>query len=371
MSYVFNPLRIKDVIIPVPLIGGAMGVGGTRPRYTRAFAKEKGIACLSSAALKNIYSIESGRKVSAYEAAYQEVFSAKEGGLLVGMNSMVACAKDLEPSVRGAVSARVDIEMVGAGISTDLLSYIPENSHTAIVIIVSSARTADVVIRKYEQRYKRRPDGLYLEFVHKAGGHLGATLEEILNPQYSPENVFKEVKEVAMKHGNIPVVVGGGIFTYHDRVYWHHEMGADGVVMATRLIATPECTFPDSYKQAVIRSTADDIVVVDPKKNPPGSAGQLPIRISRQSPFFKKHKERKPVCTYGVLLQRKDGKYTECPAKEGGNCSNYLCTCSGLVNAYLGTGDALWTMGANAELVKKMMPLKDIMDKLKGLVPED
>ncbi len=369
-KYVFSPFRVKDVIVPEPIIAGAMGIGGTRPRFTRSFSDEGCIANLSSAALGQLHSVETGKRVSAHEAAYNEVSIAMEGKRLAGMNTMVACAKDLESSVRGSVAAGVSMLMVGAGKSMDLFNYIPENSGTAVAIIVSSPRMADATCTGYERRH-RRPDFLYLECPHKAGGHLGAAPEEISDPNYSPEAVFNAIKEVAIKHGDIPVVVGGGIFTYDDRVHWH-KMGASAVVMATRFIATPECTFPDPYKLAVIRSTADDIIVVDPKKNPPGSAGRLPLRISRQSPFFINHKNRKPVCPYGALLQRKDGKYTECPAKPGGeNCLNYLCTCSGLMNAYMNTGDALWTMGTNAALVNRMEPLKNILDKLKGLVPED
>lgn len=369
-KYVFSPFRVKDVIVPEPIIAGAMGIGGTRPRFTWKFSDEKCIANLSSAALGQLHSIEAGKKVSAHEAAYNEVSIAKEGGRLVGMNTMVACAKDLKSSVSGSVAARTDLLMVGAGKSMDLFDYIPENSYTAVGVIVSSGRMAEALCSGYERRH-RRIDFLYLEFPHMAGGHLGATLEEILDPNYSPEAVFKAVKEVAIKHGDIPVVVGGGVFTYKHRVDWH-KMGASAVVMATRFIATPECTFPEPYKQAVIRSTTDDIIVVDPVKNPPGSAGRLPLRISRRSPFFINHKNRKPVCPYGALLQRKDGKYTECPAKPGGEkCSNFLCTCSGLMNSYRDTGDALWTMGTNAALVNKMEPLKNIIDKLKGLVPED
>lgn len=368
-----DPLVIGDIIIPTSIIGGGMGIGGTRPRYTRAFAKEGAIACLSSAAMRNLYSDELGIGVSAYDAVHREVSIAKEGGMLAGINIMVACAADFEASVIAAHDAQADLIMAGAGLPMSLPEYVPENSHTALVVIVSSGRALDLICRQWKKKYNRLPNAVYLEFPDKAGGHLGARIiAEIIDPTYSREKVFLEVLRVANEHGGMPVVVGGGIYTFADRVYWQETMGANGVVVATRFIATEECTLHSSYKEAVIRANHDDIIIVSPSENPPGSAGQLPLRISKESPFFLNHASRKPACRIGALLQRKDGKYTECPAKPGSEkCASNLCTCKGLMNSYYGKGDALWTFGTNAALVRKMSTVKDVMDKYKGIVPED
>jgi nitronate monooxygenase len=57
-----------------------------------------------------------------------------------------------------------------------------------------------------------------------------------------------------------PIIVGGAISTGSDvrRVI---DLGADFAYMGTRFIATKECQASDAYKQMVVDSTADDIVL--------------------------------------------------------------------------------------------------------------
>ena len=57
-----------------------------------------------------------------------------------------------------------------------------------------------------------------------------------------------------------PVIVGGAISTGAD-IRLATDLGADFAYMGTRFIATDECQASDEYKQMVVDSNADDIVL--------------------------------------------------------------------------------------------------------------
>lgn len=58
-----------------------------------------------------------------------------------------------------------------------------------------------------------------------------------------------------------PVIVAGGIFDHKD-IEHALEIGADGVQIASRFVATEECDASDAYKQAYINAKAEDITIV-------------------------------------------------------------------------------------------------------------
>ena len=79
---------------------------------------------------------------------------------------------------------------------------------------------------------------------NRAGGHLGTD---------SMEKMYKELEDLGL-----PLVCAGGIGSeteFRDAM----GMGYDGVQMGTRFIATSECSMPDGYKEAIVRSGEDDI----------------------------------------------------------------------------------------------------------------
>ena len=95
------------------------------------------------------------------------------------------------------------------------------------------------------------------------------------------ENLLPAVKETAIKYGNIPVIVAGGIYS-HDDIVRFLKMGADGVQMGTRFLVTEESSATDAYKQAVINAGKEDIIVAQN----PGSPCGLPFMVIKESPMF-------------------------------------------------------------------------------------
>ena len=101
----------------------------------------------------------------------------------------------------------------------------------------------------------------------EAGGHLGfkasyfekeekETLEDLLLSVREAIAPFEEqVKD------KIQLVVAGGIVTPED-VKAALDMGADGVQMGTRFIATEECDADPRYKQKYVEAKEEDIMTI-------------------------------------------------------------------------------------------------------------
>ncbi len=353
-------LEIKGKTISVPIIQGGMGVGVSLYPLARAVAKEGGVGVISSACLDRLVSKRTGKRVNTYDAVYSEISEAKSEGGYVGINIMVALMRDYQDSVRGAIDAGADFIISGAGLPLSLPT-IQRPKDTALIPIVSSARALDIICKKWE-RVGYRPDAVVLEGP-LAGGHLGFAIDQIDNEAYSLERLLPPVKDMAIKYGDIPVIVAGGIYSHED-IERFLKMGADAVQMGTRFLATVESSADDLYKEAVLNATKEDIVVA----TKPGSPCGLPFRVLRHSPMFVSAQKglRKPKCDKGyVLTKDHEGKYSLCPAKTDN--INYFCICNGLLSS-AGYNpleeEPLYTVGTNAYRVNKILTVKELMAEL-------
>ncbi len=357
-------LVIKGKKIPLPIIQGGMGVGVSLSPLASAVAQEGGVGIVSSACLDRLVSKRLHKKVNTYDAAYEEVSRAKAAGGFAGINIMVALVKDYEDSVRGALDAGADAIISGAGLPLNLPS-IQAPKDTALIPIVSSARALELICKKWE-RYGYRPDAVVLEGP-LAGGHLGFKIDQIDKESNKLENLLPPVKDMSIKYGDIPLIVAGGIYTHGD-IMRFIAMGADGVQMGTRFLATEESSALPEYKEAVLRCKEEDIIVA----HKPGSPCGLPFRVIRQSPMYVSATKRlrPPKCDKGyVLLKDAEGKFTRCPAKESNE--ECFCICNGLLSSAGYNRDKeepLFTVGTNAARVDKILTVKALMDELTGKV---
>jgi nitronate monooxygenase len=357
-------LTIKGKKIDVPIIQGGMGVGVSLAPLASAVAKEGGVGIISSACLDRLVSKRTGKKVNTYEAAYEEVSLAKSSGGFTGINIMVALVRDYESSVRGAIDAGADFIISGAGLPLSLPAIQPPKD-TALIPIVSSARALDLICKKWE-RLGYRPDAVVLEGP-LAGGHLGFKMDQIDLESNKLENLLPPVKESAMKCGDFPVIVAGGIYTHAD-ILKFLRMGADAVQMGTRFLATEESSASSAYKLSVLKSKKEDIVVA----HKPGSPCGLPFRVLKDSPMYVSaiRRLRPPKCDKGyVLLKDSEGKFTRCPAKESNE--ECFCICNGLLSSAGYNPDKeepLFTVGTNAYRVNRLTTVKNLMDELLGRV---
>lgn len=357
-------LIIKGKRIKIPIVQGGMGVGVSLYPLARAVAKEGGLGIVSSACLDRLVSKRTGKRYNSYEAAYEEVSQAKAEGGYAGINIMGALVRDYNDSVRGALDAGADAIISGAGLPLTLPA-IQSPKDTALIPIVSSARALEIICKKWD-KLSYRPDAVVLEGP-LAGGHLGFKIDQIYIEANKLENLLPPVKDIAKKYGDFPVIVAGGIYNHEDIVRFI-KMGADGVQMGTRFLATEESSASDEYKQAVVNVKQEDIVVA----HDPGSPCGMPFRVIKQSPMyvFALRKLRLPKCDKGyVLLKNKEGKFTVCPAKESNE--HYFCICNGLLSSAGYNRDReepLYTVGTNASRIDSIVSVKALMEELTGKV---
>ena len=230
------------------------------------------------------------------------------------------------------------------------LPELVEGSDTKIAPVVSSARATELLLRRWEKKYDRTADFIVVEGP-KAGGHLGFTREEAENGIDFDETV-KEIVAAANEHGEargvtIPVVVAGGIFTKED-IDHAFSLGASGVQIASRFVATTECDACDAYKQAYIQAKEEDVKII---QSPVGMPGRAVF-----NPFLQKVKEGKT----------KVEKCYNCLAKCNPAEIPY-CITKALVNAVEGDLDnGLIFCGANVGRINKIVSVHELMQELTG-----
>lgn len=269
-------LKIGNLCASVPIVQGGMGVGVSLSGLASAVAKEGGIGVISSAGLGVIYNEYSKdyREASIW-GLKQELRKAREATKgIIGVNVMVAMS-NFADMVRTAIAEKADIIFSGAGLPLNLPSFLTEGAKTKLAPIVSSARAAGLLCRKWWSEYHYVPDAIVVEGP-KAGGHLGYKHEQINDINFSLEQivpeVVSEVRKFEQEHDcHIPVIAGGGIYTGED-IYRIMELGADGVQMGTRFVTTDECDADPAFKQSYIDASEQDIEIIQSPVGMPGRA---------------------------------------------------------------------------------------------------
>ncbi|MBI5442854.1 MAG: nitronate monooxygenase [Deltaproteobacteria bacterium] len=358
-----SPLTIRNSTCTVPIVQGGMGVGVSMAGLAAAVSREGGLGTISSACLDRLVSRRVGRKVDSREAARLEVREAKAAGEFpIAINVMVALDSTYEASVLGAMDGGVDVVVSGAGLPLRLPSVIaghPRADEVGLVPIVSSVRALRLLCQRW-RKAGRMPDAAIVEGP-LAGGHLGwKTSTELHDPDNRLENLLEPVLEAASEFGGFPVIAAGGVFTRED-VLRTISLGAAGVQMGTRFLATVESGASDEYKRAVVDCTHEAILVAQS----PGSPCGLPFRVLTTSPMYRQAVAggRTPLCDKGYLA------YGRAKCAASSDASKYFCICNGLLSSAGYNGDeeaALYTVGANAHRVDRILPVAQLMAELTG-----
>ena len=345
-------LKIGSHVSELPIIQGGMGVGISLSGLSSAVANEGGIGVIA-AAMPGIHEpdIATDPDRANIRVLRREIRKARamSHGIL-GVNIMVALT-NFGDMVRTSIEEGVDIIFAGAGLPLDLPSYLTNGSKTSLVPIVSSGRAAMLLCKKWLSRYDYLPDAVVVEGP-KAGGHIGFKSEQIDDPAFSLDHlvtdVIKAVKPFeAKKSTRIPVISAGGIFTCED-IRRSLELGAAGVQMGTRFVATHECDADEAFKQVYVESTKKDMVII---KSPVGLPGR-----AVQNSFLEEVREgkRKPfTCPYHCIktCNRETSPY---------------CIAIALGNAQKGKFNRGFAFaGKNAYRIKKIVSVKELMASLK------
>ena len=70
---------------------------------------------------------------------------------------------------------------------------------------------------------------------------------------------------------HIPVIAGGGVYTGED-IYNILQLGAEGVQMGTRFVATEECDADPAFKESYVHARKEDIEIIQSPVGMPGRA---------------------------------------------------------------------------------------------------
>ena len=272
----FTSLKIGDLVSSVPIIQGGMGVGISMSGLASAVANEGGIGIIATAMIgidePDVSANPVAANIRALKRELRKARTMTKG--IIGVNIMVALTHYAE-LVKASVEEAVDIIISGAGLPLDLPGYLVEGAKTKLVPIVSSARAAKILCQKWLSKYNRLPDAFVVEGP-KAGGHLGFKKEQINDPEFTLEKLVKEVidtvSDIAVKHDTIiPVIAAGGIYTGED-IRKMLNLGAAGVQMGTRFVATFECDAAFEFKKAYLDAKEEDLIIINSPVGLPGRA---------------------------------------------------------------------------------------------------
>jgi len=346
-----EPLILGDLEIKIPIIQGGMGVQVSMASLASAVANCGAAGTIASVGLGwGTEENETNFVKASREGLERQIRQAKEQTKgVVGVNIMVVLS-NYEDLVRTAAREKADFIVSGAGLPFKLPEF-TEGTPTKLIPIVSSARTADIIIRTWKKRYNRLPDAFIVEGP-LAGGHLGFKSEDLkLHQGQSLESLVTEVLQVVKGYEtesgvNMPVIAAGGIFDGKDMVKFL-KLGAKGVQMATRFVATFECSVADEFKQLYLAAGEEDVVIIDSPVGMPGRAIRTKFvdKVMRgvRVPF---------KCSYRCLRSCNPEVVPYCIAK-------VLC------DAVIGDLDnAVVFAGSNVSRVKKIVSVKELINEI-------
>ena len=300
-------LKIGNLLAPVPIVQGGMGVGISLAGLASAVADQGGIGVISSAGLGVIYKDYSkDYRTASIWGLKQELKKAREATKgIVGVNVMVAMS-NFADMVRTAIAEKADIIFSGAGLPLNLPSFLTEGAKTKLAPIVSSARAAKLLCQKWFAEYKYIPDAIVVEGP-KAGGHLGYKEEQLVDEHYALESIVPEiVAEVhafEAEHGcHIPVIAGGGIYTGED-IYRIMSLGAEGVQMGT---VGHAAGYRDHQEPRGYAGAGHPQLVPRPGEGGVETPQELPVRLHQDV-----RRDAQPLLHHAGALQRLQGKIAE------------------------------------------------------------
>ncbi len=368
----YEPLQIGDVVARIPIVQGGMGVGISLGNLAGTVAKEGGVGILSAAQIgyrePDFLQNPLEANLRAIRSEYEKARAIAPRGV-IGFNIMVAL-RHYREYVTAAARTGADLIISGAGLPTDLPEYVKGTS-VKIAPIVSSAKSAQVILKYWDKKYGRHADMVVIEGP-KAGGHLGFTKEQLAQymgsdccgeeisagreqledkqtDSYEQEikDILQIVQDYAAKYGvKIPVAAAGGIDSAEEMACIM-RLGVQGVQVGSRFVTTEECDAHENYKQAYVQASKEDIQIVTSPVGMPGRA----IRNSFMDRVMKGEKFPPRKCL-GCLQKCNPA---EIP----------YCITEALIHAAKGeVEEALLFCGANAYKAQRIETVREVVESL-------
>ena len=166
------------------------------------------------------------------------------------------------------IKEKVPIVFTGGGNPLPIFPHL-KKAGIKIIPVVALSRLA----KKMEES---GADAVVVEGL-ESGGHIGNTTTITL------------VAQTKNRLEKIPLIAAGGIYDGKTTASML-VLGADGVQLGTRFMATTECQIHDKYKQAIVDSNCEDIVVVARFTNHPvrvikNKLAEEILELEKNNPF--------------------------------------------------------------------------------------
>ncbi|MFC4767087.1 NAD(P)H-dependent flavin oxidoreductase [Effusibacillus consociatus] len=295
----------------VPIMQGGMGVRISMSGLAAAVANAGGIGIISG----------TGIPVEEMIAHIRKARELTKGIGYIGVNVLFAMT-DFAKTIKAAMAEKVDFIISGAGFSRDMYAWGKEY-RVPVISIVSSAKLAKLA--------EKLGAAAVVAEGFEAGGHLGTD-----RPLF---DILPEVVGAV----NIPVIAAGGILKGED-VAKAIQMGAAGVQMGSRFVASVECDAPPAFKQKYVDAKEGDTVLV---KTTVGMMGRA-IR-NRFTDMISGDNKLKIEKCYECLK----------------NCSYRFCTLDSLFKSVSGdVNTGLVFSGARVHEINDILPVKTIIDNI-------
>lgn len=307
-----KPLKIAHMEPRLPIIQGGMAVRVSTAKLAAAVSNNGGIGIIAG----------TGLSVEGLKAEIRKARELTNGVGYIGVNILFAARKFAELA-RAAFEERVDFLISGAGFSRDMFMWGKE-FNIPVISIVSTGKFAKLA--------ERLGAAAIVVEGKEAGGHLGTDRAAL--------ELLPEVRDAV----KIPVIVAGGIMNGSD-IANALKMGADGVQMGTRFVASTECEAADSFKQMFIDEAKNQETIII--ESPVGLPGRALRNQFTDSITGDKH--------IGVENCKACLKI----------CSKRFCIFDALERSVDGDADGgLVFSGEYAYKLKEILPVKTIMEQL-------
>jgi enoyl-[acyl-carrier protein] reductase II len=228
MDYGFMHTRLTEMLgIEHPVMLAGMG-GVSYHRLVAAVSEAGGFGTLGAAAMSS-------------EQMEEEIRGVRElTDKPFGVDLLAALPQRMIDDAKKVVAGGAALFVAGLGVPRDVIDVLHEGS----VLVASMCGKVRHAIAAVEAG---------CDFViaqgTEAGGHTGTVATMPLVPQI-----------VDAVGDRTPVVAAGGIFDGRGLAA-ALSLGADGVWLGTRFIATPEARVVDGYKEALLEAHEDDTVI--------------------------------------------------------------------------------------------------------------
>ncbi len=230
--------RVCEILgIKYPIIQGGMAWVSTA-KLAAAVSNSGGLGVIASG----------GREADWLREEIKKARSMTNGP--IGVNIMLL-SSNVDEVVKVSLEEKIDVVIFGAGNPAKYVSAFKEIGAKVISVVASEV---------FARRMENVGVDLLVAEGTEAGGHIGSVSTMVLVPAV--------VDSVA-----IPVIAAGGIATGR-QIAAAFALGAEGVQIGTRFIATEECEVHPNYKQKVLKASTRDAVVT-------GRITGHPVRVLR------------------------------------------------------------------------------------------